>query len=163
MASGKEEFTTDEVKEYMTQCLRLFSNDIFKKEEIPLAITLQKIREELNTLEAKKAAVDYRAHARTRFFFTVLSGTVFTQLTLSYYGIFMVDWLGWDLIEPLTYTVSQGTFVALLLYWLRYSEDTSYQKMDESLTNSAKIKFYQRRDFDYQRYLYLQREEKRLS
>lgn len=105
-AAGKEEFTSDEVKELMTQSLRLFSNDIFKKEEIPLAITVQKIRDELNTLEAKKAIVDYRAHRRTRFFFTMLSGTIFSQLTLSYYGIFMVDWLGWDLIEPLTYTVS---------------------------------------------------------
>lgn len=105
-AIGKEEFSPNEVKDIMTQSLRLFSNDIFKKEEIPLAITLQKIREELNELEVKKTMIDYRAHARTRFFFTLLSGTIFSQLTLSYYGIFMVDWLGWDLIEPLTYTVS---------------------------------------------------------
>ena len=53
--------------------------------------------------------------------------------------------------------------MAFLLYWLRYSEETSYEKMDESLTNSIKIKYYRRRDFDYQRYLYLKGEEKRLS
>ena len=104
---------------------------------MPLAITLAQIRKELGELSMKKAAVDRRAKAKSRLFFSLLSSVVFGQLAASYYGIFMVDWLGWDLIEPLTYTVSQGTFLALLLYWLRYSRDGSYQQMDESITRAS--------------------------
>ena len=42
------------------------------------------------------------------------------QFGISYYCIYEVDWLGWDLVEPITYTIGQGLFVAGLLYSLRY-------------------------------------------
>ena len=41
------------------------------------------------------------------------------QFGIGYYSIFHVSWLGWDLVEPLTYTVGQGSFIIALLYLLR--------------------------------------------
>ena len=38
------------------------------------------------------------------------------QFGLSGYTIYFVPWLGWDLVEPFTYTVSQGSFILGLLY-----------------------------------------------
>lgn len=40
------------------------------------------------------------------------------QLGLGYYCIEHVEWLGWDLVEPLTYTIGQGTFIWGMLYML---------------------------------------------
>jgi hypothetical protein len=40
------------------------------------------------------------------------------QLSIGYYAIEHVEWLGWDLVEPLTYTFGQGTFVWGMLYML---------------------------------------------
>jgi hypothetical protein len=45
-------------------------------------------------------------------FFTV-------QFLVGYHAIFNVEWLGWDLVEPLTYTAGQGSFMLGLIYILR--------------------------------------------
>ena len=41
------------------------------------------------------------------------------QLGASYHGIYNVEWLGWDLVEPLTYTSSTGVAVFFMWYMLR--------------------------------------------
>ena len=57
------------------------------------------------------------------------------QLGIGYYCIFHVPWLGWDLVEPMTYTVGQGCFVVGLCIILRrrglnfeYSDLRTYWK-----------------------------------
>ena len=30
---------------------------------------------------------------------------------MGYHAIYNVEWLGWDLVEPLTFTVAQGLFI----------------------------------------------------
>lgn len=41
------------------------------------------------------------------------------QFGISYYTIFEVPWLGWDLVEPVTYSVSQGSAILGLIYMYR--------------------------------------------
>jgi len=38
---------------------------------------------------------------------------------VGYYAIYEVEWLGWDLVEPLTYTISQGMFIGGMLAIMR--------------------------------------------
>ena len=42
-----------------------------------------------------------------------------SQFFGGYYAIYEIEWLGWDLVEPLTYTVGQGMFVGGMLFILR--------------------------------------------
>lgn len=37
--------------------------------------------------------------------------------------IFQVDWLGWDIIEPITYSVQQGSLLLAIRYYLKYHQD----------------------------------------
>ena len=104
---------------------------------------------------AIKKFIDFRAKRRTKRIFSLATSLIFTQLAVSYYGIYHVEWLGWDLLEPLTYTVSQGTFLAFLVYWLRSSKESSYVVLGSDMVNSLKAKYYRRKDFDYMRFLYL--------
>ena len=48
------------------------------------------------------------AKERSRYMLSVYGATAFFtfQFAVSYYAIFCVPWLGWDLVEPMTYTVS---------------------------------------------------------
>jgi hypothetical protein len=41
------------------------------------------------------------------------------QLGIGYYGIYQVEWLGWDPVEPITYSFAQGGFICGMLYVLR--------------------------------------------
>ena len=44
-----------------------------------------------------------------------------------------MEWLGWDLVEPLTYTLGQGTFIWGMLYMLYYRRmhDGNYSDLKE--------------------------------
>jgi hypothetical protein len=60
-----------------------------------------------------------KAARRNRIFFSAASFFFTAQFGISYYCIYEVDWLGWDLFEPLTYTIGQGMFVGGIIYSLR--------------------------------------------
>ncbi len=51
---------------------------------------------------------------------------------MSYFCIYEIDWLGWDLVEPLTYSIGQGMFVGGVLYSLRnLGQDTLFSSIDK--------------------------------
>ena len=56
------------------------------------------------------------------------------QLGVGYYCIYEVEWLGWDLVEPLTYTFGQGTFILGMMYMLRNRrmQDQSYTELKDN-------------------------------
>ena len=58
---------------------------------------------------------------KTRKWFYGASIFTLTQLITGTYGIYGVEWIGWDLVEPLTYTLSQGGFILGMLYMMRAS------------------------------------------
>jgi len=48
-----------------------------------------------------------------------------TTLHISTFGymIFFVDWLGWDIIEPLTYSVSSIYFMLSIRFYSKFKKD----------------------------------------
>jgi hypothetical protein len=56
----------------------------------------------------------------------LMTALCFTQLTVGYYAIFEVEWLGWDLVEPLTYTFGQGSAILGMFYMLRHKNLQGY-------------------------------------
>ena len=56
------------------------------------------------------------------------------QFGISYYTIFEVEWLGWDLVEPWTYSISQGSFVAGVFFAMRNrGYNTNYTSLSDHL------------------------------
>ena len=52
-------------------------------------------------------------------FFAVGTVASFAYLVGGTHAVYNVEWLGWDRVEPLTYTISQGSFILGLFYILR--------------------------------------------
>lgn len=52
------------------------------------------------------------------------------QLGVGSYGIYGVEWIGWDLVEPLTYTMAQGGFILAMLYMMKASRLNSSDYSD---------------------------------
>lgn len=42
-----------------------------------------------------------------------------SQLVFGFHFIYNVEWLGWDLVEPMTYTISQGSFIVGMIAIMR--------------------------------------------
>ena len=74
---------------------------------------------EFDELDKRKSEIENRDKARNMNIFRAMSLFFTMQFGVSYYSIFHVEWLGWDLVEPLTYTAGQGSFMLGLIYILR--------------------------------------------
>ena len=73
-------------------------------------------------------------------------GVLFSQWAIFYHCIFNVEFLGWDLMEPITYSLSQGTFVAWILYQSKTGNAANYSDfykrgVTKRTTKLAKEKF----------------------
>ena len=87
-----------------------------------------------------------------------MSFDIFTlQFGIGYYSIFHVSWLGWDLVEPLTYTVGQGSFIVALLYLLRNRKVNVdlYTGLEEHWQKKKIKRWELNYGFDLQRYEFL--------
>lgn len=72
-----------------------------------------------------------------------LSSFFTLQFGLGYYTIFEVSWLGWDLVEPFTYTVGQGSFVLGLVYMYRNRKrGVEYSEIEERFKQTGIDKWY---------------------
>lgn len=79
---------------------------------------------------------------------------------MSYYCIYEVDWLGWDLVEPTTYTLCQGMFVGGLIYTLRNlgKTSTNFSSMDEHHKGKRLEKWFIKRGVEPERLRFLEEE-----
>lgn len=111
---------------------------------------------ELDVLETRMSEIKASEAGRSKAFFGGLTLFFTLQFGISYYAIFVVPWLGWDLVEPLTYTVTQGSFILGLFYIMRNRGfNCDFTSMDENMMMGLQQKWKTRYNFDIQRYLFL--------
>jgi hypothetical protein len=78
------------------------------------------------------------------------------QFGVSYYCIYHVDWLGWDLVEPLTYTLGQGMFVGGVLYCLKnLGQNTSFSSIADNYKERRLNKWYRKHGVEPDRLTFL--------
>ena len=72
-----------------------------------------------------------------RLFTKATFGLFAANFAISYHCIFNVEWLGWDIIEPLTYTFTQGMFITGMLAIMKSKmkmKSGEYSGMENYLT-----------------------------
>ena len=74
---------------------------------------------EIDVNNKRKAEIEASERRIYTMQVTGLASLAALQFGVSYYAIFCVPWLGWDLVEPLTYSVTQGSMLAGLYLTLR--------------------------------------------
>ena len=120
---------------------------------------------ESDKLAKRKAEIEATDLARTMWiprgmtlFFTV-------QLAVGYGAIFHVPWLGWDLVEPLTFSVGQGSFIIALLYVLRNRgvDVDLYTGLEEHWSKQKAKRWEAKYGFDLQRYEFLREKLARIE
>ena len=108
---------------------------------------LEKRKQEIEDLDTRRTMRIPRAMT---LFFTL-------QFGIGYYSIFHVPWLGWDLVEPLTFSVGQGSFIIALLYLLRNKgvNVDMYTGLEEHWNKQKMKRWELNYGFDLQRYEFL--------
>jgi hypothetical protein len=113
---------------------------------------------ELEALEKRLSEIRGAENSKKKIYFTALSTFFTLQFALSYHAIFNVEWLGWDLVEPWTYTVSQATFILSLFYITRNRKyNAEYTSLDERIEAKLSNRMMKKHNFDLPRYLFLKK------
>lgn len=87
-----------------------------------------------------------------------MAGFFTAQFLLGYHAIFNVSWLGWDLVEPMTFTVGQGSFILGLIYVMRNrGANVEYSGLKENYMGKKKRLWQEKYHFDLKRYNFLVR------
>lgn len=82
-----------------------FEDNINREELFNMHIKRMAMINELKALLEDKKTVEKNADRNSQVFLAGLSSLFTLQFFLGYYAIFEVSWLGWDLVEPWTYTI----------------------------------------------------------
>lgn len=118
-ASEKKKLNPDDVTKILSAYTQDVQNSPANHHRIALAnkyihnLYLKKIEIErsIEDLNKEKAVIDKKAQFKTNLLFSSIFLGCFTEFLIGYYCIYEVDWLGWDLVEPVTYSIGQGKFV----------------------------------------------------
>ncbi len=78
------------------------------------------------------------------------------QFFVGYYAIYHVDWLGWDLVEPITYSVGQGSFI-LGLVWILMNRGAGveYSEWQDTQATKDERRWLKKYNFDMRHYKFL--------
>eukprot|EP00742_Colponemidia_sp_Colp-10_P001575 GILJ01001694.1.p1 GENE.GILJ01001694.1~~GILJ01001694.1.p1 ORF type:complete len:405 (-),score=59.05 GILJ01001694.1:213-1427(-) len=128
-----------------------------------LASKLQTCRDQLAALERVKKELDEQAWRHAHRYavggWTILS----SQLALYYYGIYEVDWLGWDILEPTTYLVGLGGTVLMASYFKLFKEEYKHETAFGRIMRRKQEKLYQANGFNLAAYHQLQQDVEQLT
>ena len=120
---------------------------------------------EFDTLEKRKTEIEDLDMKRTMRIPRAMTVFFTLQFGIGYYSIFHVPWLGWDLVEPLTYSVGQGSFIIALLYVLRNKgvNVDLYTGLEEHWNKQKMKRWELNYGFDLQRYEFLKNKLEKIN
>ena len=119
---------------------------------------------EFEELKARKEQIDKLEQGKSTRALSMMSVWFTFQFFMSYYCIYEVEWIGWDLFEPMTYTVSQGSALAGVWFVMRTrGSGTNYTDLAEHMQRRRQRRWLKKYNFDLARYHFLEEKIKRID
>jgi hypothetical protein len=110
-------------------------------------IQLNNLRLELNEIETELApllAARDRIERWTKIKSNILAlgglGVVLGNWGAFYVAIYEIEWLGWDLMEPITFTVERSVFLMSLAYYMITKAEDRYDLLLKRYESSSMTK-----------------------
>jgi len=75
------------------------------------------LSKELNDLLTVQKTLDGKSKRTPRLIFSALTALLLGEISLGYYIIYEIAWAGWDMVEPVTYTVGQLYFLCSIYFY----------------------------------------------
>ncbi|PKU62389.1 calcium uniporter protein 6, mitochondrial [Dendrobium catenatum] len=124
---------------------------------VPLCLTPENDPrlEELNKLQNKKEEIDKLAHKQVRCILWSGLGFSIGQVVLFFRLTFWE--FSWDVMEPVAFFTTAAGIIVGYAYFLFTSKDPTYQDLMKRLFLSRQKKLFQKKSFDMERYMELQR------
>lgn len=127
-----------------------------------LKLQLKEIEKQISILYDEKNKLESKVNSRSNLLIRLGFVGIFSQWFGFIYTIYGVEWLGWDLMEPLTYSVGQGTFLLGIIYYLKTHQNNSYDNMLHRYQNNRQEYYMRVYGFDLARLKFLEEEKIKL-
>lgn len=105
MKEAKEQNIT-QLEDIIEDSLKFFDDVVVREEIYLLHLKKMKLEKEVEKQKELHGKFEAKVKGRVNMFFNTAFLFFAAQFGLGYYCIYEVDWLGWDLVEPVTYTIS---------------------------------------------------------
>jgi uncharacterized membrane protein len=123
------------------------------KFEKKLKIIYFNINAELERMEEIKNRIDKKSENKAAFFLFVLLLILIFQTGLFYHLIFNVEFLGLDLIEPITFFFSSIVFILGLFSYVKLNKNSmSGERLFQQFRNEALRRRYIKQNFHLEKY-----------
>ena len=117
---------------------------------------------QLQIINQNEEEITRKTQRRSNLFCGLGLSFLTAQWGFFYYTIYEVDWLGWDLMEPITYTVGQAGFIYSLYYYLATMQNHGYETMLSRFEFQKKQYLLRQKGVDTGRIKYLLEEKNRI-
>ena len=156
--------TVDQVCDTFIRQSNFFENAIVREQVFQLRALQLIAQTEFDELDARKTEIEAKEKARHLWRVYGLTAFFTAQFGVGYYAIFCVPWLGWDLVEPMTFTVGQGSFImGLILIMRNRGANIEYSDLESLYCRQKRRKWLDKYDFDLKRHAFLQRKLERIQ
>lgn len=144
-ATGKPQMQVRQFMELMSRSTQTLIEPVYKEVN---HLTREKTDRQLTIDQLVKEKEDIMALAEKRgmsYIYLLLLVTVL-QFGSFYWTIFQVDWLGWDIMEPLTYSLQLVSFLLAMRYYSKYRtvrrvSDILKQQRERFINANPALKF----------------------
>eukprot|EP01017_Pseudomicrothorax_dubius_P042870 TRINITY_DN7058_c0_g1_i1.p1 TRINITY_DN7058_c0_g1~~TRINITY_DN7058_c0_g1_i1.p1 ORF type:complete len:372 (+),score=99.74 TRINITY_DN7058_c0_g1_i1:35-1150(+) len=119
-------YTDKEINEVLQAALANYGHD-FERNIEELTHRLNEVESTIAELERERETIEEGPRRRIHLYLWGIVGLSIVHIISFYYMIFHVDWLGWDIIEPLTYSIAQFSVFLVILYWARFGKARSVE------------------------------------
>ena len=116
------------------------------------ALIVKRIEE----LQEIQNSIDRKAQFKTNVLFKTFFTLCFTEFLVGYYCIYQVSWLGWDLVEPFTYSIAQFKFALGTWFYCKYMSDVGANDLNSFFVTRFRNRMIKKLRFESDRLEYLQ-------
>ena len=134
-----------------------FINTIYsnskKDEELKLKLLYFNLNDEFHYLDKEKKRIEHTIKRKINYRLLLLLSLLIGQTAFFYHMIFNIDYLGWDVVEPLTFLIGSVVFVGgLFLYVKMNKKYNNVEGIVKDLTSNYQKKKYLKFNFNEKRY-----------
>ena len=148
--------SVDQVCDTFMNQTNFFENAIVREQVFQLRTVQLMAQTEFDKMESRKAEIETQEKSSHKLRVYALTGFFTMQFLVGYHAIFNVAWLGWDLVEPLTFTIGQGSFIMGLILILRNrGANVEYSDLENLYMVNKRNRWLDKYNFDLKRYVFL--------
>ncbi|OMJ81294.1 hypothetical protein SteCoe_18288 [Stentor coeruleus] len=123
----------------------------------------RQINNQIKDIKEKEQQIARKIEFKSNFLCGMFLSVLSIQWGFFYYTIYEVDWLGWDLMEPITFSVGQLGFIISLRYYLKTQASTSYENVMGHYKDKERRMFLKQHGVNVGKIKFLEEEKNRIT